>query len=335
MSKVRSQVSQALAGFGALIGSRMAKPKKKKAVRGRKRLSGGGRPRPNSTVAEPIYMNTEPQTLSARVIAPVSSGGVYRSSRRANHVISVPFSSLSNSNVASNSVSGSGFGVTATSTQTFYDLGPFDNTVGGFQSFPFGIGVSNIARAYSRFRIKKLMLTYVPMVPSSTPGIVAIGATAENFNTVAPSVQQVTDCQSSILTPVWSEASIDLTSVARLNDGEWLYCYRSGSTVAEQRQNYCCTLMSTMQGIGTQTSANQNYGYLRFDGVIEFTSLSDIIGGSSLAHPQPLLAPNSEECKQQEMPVGNPQLIRTPTGWYSVPPLSASVAPPAQLSLIR
>jgi hypothetical protein len=256
----------------AALGASLARPRRRTAV---------------SVKSKPVPPSiTGSSSRSSLRAAPSISGVTTFTTASNKHIISVPFSTISNSLLAVLTATNyTSFGLSAVATSPFFDLSPSNNTLGGFQSYAFGVGVANIARAYARYRIKRLRLTYVPVVSTSTAGSVIIGATSENFLTTVPTPQNVADCQASLTTPVWQTASLDLTSVARIND-EWLYVLANSATVAEQRQNYPCSLMASSLGIPANVSgANVAYGYIRFDGIIEFTSLSDIVGGVTAAPP--------------------------------------------------
>jgi hypothetical protein len=207
--------------------------------------------------------------------------------------VSVPFNSISNAQVFGRVDGNSTFYISSGLYSQAYDLGlgvvPYGST--GAMSNPFGIGISNIAKAYARYRVRKLRVTYVPIVGTAAVGSFVLGATSENYITNFPiNAQTAADCQVSMTTPVWQEASMDLSSLLMTDKNpEWFYTYVADSSDASQRQNFCCTLLSA--GIGMQNVST--YGYLRFDGVIEFTSLSDIVGGAAAFSPSPSVNPES------------------------------------------
>lgn len=269
-----------MAAFELFKKSRKAK-KSKSAGKAGKAKKGKKNSRTKEVASR--MMNTRPFALSRLVSAPASTGLVSRSARQSEHIISVPFNSISNCFLAANagtSLFHDGVGVGSFQ----YDLGPGATGGGVYQQNPFGIGISNVSRAYARYRVKRLRVTYVPIVSTAAVGSVILGATTEAFLLNAPSPQVVADCQASLTTPVWKEASIDLSGLLMTDKNpEWLYVRSNQvATSADQRQNYCCTLVTA--GIGL-VGALADFGYLRFDGVIEFTSLSDIVGSMEAPNP--------------------------------------------------
>lgn len=298
------------AGIGAAVGAAIAKttkkkPAAKKAAKPAQAASSNPKPRrkarnrSNETATLGGVSNHLSNMTLAR--APVSGGYSYntRAAKR-NPIISVPFNSVTNSTLSSLSTATPtiGFSITATTLTSFYDLSPVVNQAGGFQTAAFGVGVSNMAKCFSKWRMKKLMVTYIPCVSTATAGSLAIGATGENYLGTSPTFQQVTDCERMVVTPVWQAASVDITSIANNGSSEWLYVYASGATVAEQRQNYCCSLMLATFGLPAPAATKTDYGQFRFDGEIEFTDMSDIVGGvqTTVENKQ-----SGEEHKEEEL----------------------------------
>lgn len=283
-------------GLATALGSALAKTEKKKVPT---------KPAPKRAAAtkkktKSQTMTSVTQHLTNNVLsrAPVSGGVSYSSRGTKTHpIISMPFNSVSNStlSVLSTASPTVGFSTTATTISSFFDLTPYSNVVGGLQDAAFGIGLKNVSKCFAKWRIRKLIVTYIPAVSTATSGSIALGATGENYLSTPPTFQQVTDCERMIVTPVWQGASIDITSVAANNPNEWLYVYSNTSTAAEQRQCFCCSLMLATFGLPAPTTTRVDYGQFRFDGIIEFTDMSDIAGGISTTtqvHQQP-----NEECK--------------------------------------
>jgi len=229
-----------------------------------------------------------------RIVSAPNSIGLTTFGNARESLITVPFSAVSNSTV--DTLAGGStlvFRTAATAGGGAFDLNPISNTVGTLQSNPFGVGIANIARAYSRWRMKSLRITYVPVVGTASAGSVCLGVTLENYISNTPTFQQASDCSSSITTPVWQMASMDATPLMRAAP-DWLYVYVQGSTVSEQRQDFCCSLICAGIGLVAAGGANTTNGYLRFDGEIQFMSLSDVVGG--------FLDPTDHECKTQDQP---------------------------------
>jgi hypothetical protein len=183
-SQVMSVIKKVVAEKGRFLPARKAKKGKKS----RNSLSSG--------------MNTMPSSRNKNVSVPTSIGTVTTRASAKSHIVSVPFSSISNSLVVSN---GAGYGAFLTASSldvATFDLNPVTNVAGGFQNNAFGIGVANIAKAYARYRVKKLRVTYVPTVSTSTGGSVILGALTENYLATAATPQIAADCQASITTPV-------------------------------------------------------------------------------------------------------------------------------------
>jgi hypothetical protein len=240
-------------------------------------------------------MNTQ-STARASIASAPATTGVVSFNKRGTTKIRVPFSSLSNSQLMAG-YSGSAptpiqFAVSSSTTTFGYDLNPIGNAVGGLQNTPFGVGVSNVAHAYARWRLAALRVTYVPTVATQTPGVVILGATTEDYLVNTPTPQNVSDCQVSMTTPVWQTAEMNCQSLLDFERDTWFYVYIPANTVAEQRQEYQLSLLAS--SLGNTNTAIATYGYLRFDGVIEFESLSDIVGGvNARRFSQPRLATNS------------------------------------------
>jgi len=223
-------------------------------------------------------MNTA-NSRSYNVFVPSSTGLVTKTVSKRNHIVSVPFNSLSLASVASSAGGSAGFLYGGAAIAGAFDLNPIGNYNAGFQNAPFGIGIANVAKAYARYRMRSLRVTYVPVLGTGATGSVIIGATSEDVINITPTAQQVADCAASMTTPVWETATMDLSPALNVRSNkEWFYTYATASNAAaEQRQNYCCTLLPA--GIGLAGATYTVQGYLRFEGVIEFTCLSDVVGG--------------------------------------------------------
>jgi len=245
--------------------------------------------------------------------APVTLGYSYSGiNKKKNPIITLPFNAISNCYLGVGSVAGQGFvNSSGSAASSSFDLNPFTNTVAGYQANPFGLGISNVTKSFSKWRIKSLRVTYIPAVATNVSGTFVLGATGENFIQNTPTFQQVSDCERMMSGPLWTMQSVDITSVARNNPNQWLYCYVNGTTVSEQRQNYCCTLLVAF--FNAPSATNSNFGQLRFDGVIEFTDMSDVIGGVSEE------APTSSSLPPQALPAASSPPIHMVKAVESLP----------------
>jgi len=260
----RDLISQGLASMGHALGVAAAKKMKKKKEK-------------RKTLSQSVTKHIGNVTMAG---APTNAGVFYRSiGTRRNPIVTIPFNSVSNCYLGVSAFGGSpGFVYASGSAATWtFDLNPFTNSIANWQQFAFGLGVSNLCKAFAKWRVKSLKVTYLPSCSTATNGTFVMGATGENFVSTSPTYQQVSDCERMMSGPLWSMQTMDISSVARNSPNQWLYCYISGNTVAEQRQNYCCTLLA--QFFNVPTAANSAYGQIKFDGELEFTDMSDVIGG--------------------------------------------------------
>jgi len=308
-------MQELVAGVGAALGQAVAKTQKKKVTVKKAKaevraMSKTVRKKANKSVKSAYsgqLLIADRLSGLTSVRAPIGNGYSFQSrTGKRNTIVTIPFNTVSNASFSSLSTSTytTGFAVSNTLILAAYDLNPYNNANGGFMNSAFGQGMANLTKCFSKWRIKKLQVTYIPCCATTTPGSLAVGATGENFTTVNPTFQEVTDCEKMFVTPFWQAASIDITSVAANDPNQWLYTYVNGSTVAEQRQNYCCTLLLAAFGFPAPTTTFTSYGQFRFDGIVEFTDMSDIISGIAstvkVDEPAHSDAPSvMEECKEE------------------------------------
>jgi len=221
-------------------------------------------------------MNSAPLGSTNVVSAPTRAGTLTVQRAAGSHVVRVPFNSISNTQLIF--ITGNtrvGFSTTAANTVSVqtYDLRPGINRDGYTAlDYPFGVGIARIATCYTKYRVKRLRVTFVSTSPTSFSGSILLGANSDPQENSVPTPQNVADSQVSITTPAWQPCEMRLDSL--LDPNLWYFTEYdgSGNTVSSQRQQ--CPLQLSVSSIGTST-ATAVYGYLRFDGEIEFTGIND------------------------------------------------------------
>jgi len=247
-----SPVSKSLGKLGSQLAIALAKTKKKKK---------GKKPKQNFRLQTGAIVTTR---------APLTVGSGLR-----NSVFHSPFI------VRGTCIAGGiGWKTTATRTELYNaDLTAADNN--RFSIDPYGTGtlptnfkmfpnaVLNVASSFTRYRVRKLFLTYNPLVSATTPGHVVFATNAEvSVSTTPPSYGDVVNNPGAVVTPIWQPATLDLMINCRR---EWLYGdLATNGTEANIRQESCGSFLASSLGYST----NGLFGTFTLDFEIEFQDLS-------------------------------------------------------------
>jgi len=133
----------------------------------------------------------------------------------------------------------------------------------------FGGRPQAFAGLYSRYRYKRLALTYIPVVATTVTGAVAFGIIddeldAENNSTVS-SFATVTQLRTSMNTQVWQKAEMSWIPV---DPKKWYYTDKTTTSGTTDRFSAQITLAA--QANAPNLNSNGTLGYLRVDYAIEF-----------------------------------------------------------------
>jgi len=281
---VRDLVQSAISSAGAALGAAVGKTKRSRT---RKKKNKGTTPgRQNNSAS------------SYGVSAPIATGTVSRNRTLGplkNKVFTLPFNS---SNIAVNTISSSqlvnfassGF---VSSGVGFMDLHPIGSDSTN-QAGMFGAPISSIAKAFEQWRLTKLCIYYEPIVPSTTPGGLLLSYTRDPYEVGTLNYFTISSPNDNATAPVWTGFKIEVTQL----DTSWKYCFNSAATTAaDQRLTFPGTMLGTFIGatLPSAGEANTN-GFLRMEGVVEFTGLSDSsdlqFRGTTLAEQCAFYKPN-------------------------------------------
>jgi hypothetical protein len=310
-----------VAALGSVVAAATAKKGKKSTKTAKK-----GRAKKKKTNM-PMVKNLGGMSSS---LAPVSVGVSMRSSKRNEHIITVPFNSITPAGLgtltATNIVKF--LNSTGAGGSSYYDLSPRGaSAINSAYQTPFGTPMNLLSNVYNRWRVKRLRVSYIATANTASNGTIFLGVMSENFNTGVFTAQQVADCELMMSTPVWQSAAMDLTPLARL-DSEWLYTKEvfTGDAVSGARMNNCCTLVVSSLGVMTAGASAITYGYIRFDGELEFTGLNDdgiinpAVSLSEEKQPQENIPDEQQEASEQQKMIihgsSEPKLDEMTGKWY-------------------
>lgn len=144
----------------------------------------------------------------------------------------------------------------------------------------FGAIAGQMQTCFARFRLKKLVVTFVPTLPTSTAGIVSFSAGADPYDVAPSSLLSLTSSAYNITAPIWCPNTVlDLTPI--VNDGDWKYCSQQNNNVGDLRLGAPGSIQGYVSGVPSGTlTAGDTIGYLKVRAVIEFKSpiRSDLLG---------------------------------------------------------
>jgi hypothetical protein len=132
----------------------------------------------------------------------------------------------------------------------------------------------NLEELYEFYAIRKLMIQYMPLCPTTTAGAVALGIQQSALGASAVTVttqQQVLEMTPSVLTPVWQSASTIYT-----HSGTKVWMTSTGGA-SDQSEDVQMLVNAVIAGGAVST----NYGQLRLEYVIDFYKPTPIQTGPS------------------------------------------------------
>jgi hypothetical protein len=165
-----------------------------------------------------------------------------------------------------------------------WDLHPINNFQ-GYQGAAFGVTMTSLANAYSRWRLVKLRISYEGIMPTSTGGSIAVGYVSDAGISGSVNYQTVASVSDNCSCPLWSaRTSFD----AKTLDTSWKYCQIGTSSQPEERMD--CPGSIIVSGIYTASGGGTIYGTIRLEGEIEFVQLYD---GPDFQARTPLIQPST------------------------------------------
>lgn len=256
-------------------------------------------------------------TSSAVVRAPAMIGTQHRTST----VKHSPF-------VVSGNCHGGYFGLGNTGVQVLSNIDGVQSPINAANIDPVGGGavqtnfmtfsrsVQAIAGSFTRYRFKKLLLNYVPVVSTFSDGMIAIAVSPEVVVAgTAITSGTVFGLQLKVTSPVWAPITIDTLANGGLRK-DWLFVDTTTTTLdASQRQETPGSFCFSLSGVENPVTF-KNMGMIFWDYEIEFDGIAANANYSSSDHSQ-----NTPQTGQTlSVPVGVPHEVST-----SSPPLCGPV----------
>jgi hypothetical protein len=247
---------------------------------------------------------TKQSTTSRRTVAPMTNGLIMHNSGPAVQGMVLPFST-SDVILTANST-----GVQETAVK--FSVGPyytttgldFNPTAGTGHPSAYGASVARIADSFSTFRLNRLRLEYVPIVPTNVPGLIIFGALAEPTTVTPTSFDVVGSCGFNLSTPLWQGAAMDLTPLLCGKNSRipWYATRLLSSGAAAEQNSSPGTVMAYMIGIPPDHTGA--VGILRITGTIEFRGLArmDAILAPTPLYQQPRYVTTTPEAQSVETP---------------------------------
>jgi len=206
------------------------------------------------------------------------------------------------------------FGVPVTASLSGSQFGLFAaSALGGFWAAitPSTIStrVQAIEEMFQWYAIRKLQITYIPAVGSSTGGTAAFGYSTDwDLQTAipTPTLQQALELNPAMMTPIWQQQSMLMS-----HTGTRLFETYLSSEPGENR------VQGILTGTGLGLTNTTNYGNLQFEYVIDFYQPSPLLSSvdrerrrlrhsailpslKSLLHPSTLLGESKCERKSTD-----------------------------------
>jgi hypothetical protein len=192
-------------------------------------------------------------------------------------------------------------GVTMANDLNIFNVNPVSTgtTTRNFWTFP--PAVQSISVAFLRYRFRKLVLTYIPGCPSTTPGSIVFGSIAESTNATGKSVTTsvVADLQVNACTQLWAPIFLDLLVDGGLRK-DWLYMDSTDdSAEPAQRQETPGMIAVALRGVPISTYCGEFwYEYeIEFNGLGNMQSLtfsdSSSSSSSSIKSSLPTVVPSN------------------------------------------
>jgi hypothetical protein len=205
--------------------------------------------------------------------------------------VTLPFSGMDIYIYSTNAALGSSltYGDGQVSSTVGLDLSPYSSA-----SHPacFGMSIAQLCINFAAYRFKRLKVTFVPMLPTSTAGVIAFGATADPLDLAPVNIQTVMSAGTNMMCSLWQDCTMDLTPIVTTRSRLPWYVTRNDSNLSTETRMTCPGSINGFCVAPTAFAAVGLLGFLRFEGVIEFTSLSrvDLLGCAGL---QPLPPSNN------------------------------------------
>jgi hypothetical protein len=303
----------ALASVGVALGkalatAQIAATKKKKNNKKQKKKN------VSKSVVQPRGLNTR-RTLST-IMAPLASG-VLTSNGGAKHK---PFviagrglcASLTTNSGSQPVLTGANGSLTAGSSSCLtldVDVAGTSNSTVNFQLFPPQI--YSLSTVFLKWRLRKLIFTYVPSCSTQTNGMILFCTTPEPMSgsNAGPTNLDASYVENAVSGPVWSSFSLD--ALKNGLSSEWLYCDTTSTVVqASLRQETAGSLSIGMFNQGVLV----NYGTLWADYEVEFDALAfNTDYGSKAKFPTALPSPPSSSFLPSSFPPLPPPLSSLPS----------------------
>jgi hypothetical protein len=187
-------------------------------------------------------------------------------------VVSMPFSGLSISLLATTSTpSGSVTFLDGTNT----NINGLDLNPASYSSYPAlcGLSLANLAKSFVLFRFRRLQVEFVPVYPTSYGGVMAFGFTANTADIAPASIQAVLSSSTNMISSIWSPCSMNIPVHESIQN--WYIVNPSGATTyVSSRQSAPGSIQCYYSLPGGSVTANALMGFLRIEGVIEFSQLA-------------------------------------------------------------
>lgn len=217
-------------------------------------------------------LTAQPSSLKARVVRGPASAAMVRktNTKPGSRIHRENFSVVAMQVIggySSGNVGLRNFSSTAASS-AIWDLQPINN-FNTQQGASFGNTIMSLANAYSKYRLVKLKVSYEGVLPTSSPGSIAIGYVKDAGISGTISYQDTTATTDNVTCPVWCpSASFEVKTL----DKDWKYCVVGTATQPEMRMD--CP-GSIIVGDLALLNFNQVLGVVRLEGIIEFSELYD------------------------------------------------------------
>lgn len=271
---VRDAIVDAIRAAGSMAGAAVSK-----------RIRKPKQPKKRAPTIKPAV-----RTFVRTVTAPVNKGVVMRTMNGTRHT---PF-------ILSGNCYGGGFGITNTGAPYFVNNAGNNSSTNQFSVDPVGLSlfsynflsfastVRSVASAFTRYRFRRLKMSYIPFVPTSQAGSIMIGASPEVAIGTNIAVDTVAGLQLKVQTPVWQTVTLDMLADGGLRK-DWLFCdNNAASTEAAVRQEAAGILCFHVLGAPV-TGSFYGLGSFFWDYEIEFDGVA--INVAIVSPPAPPVAP--------------------------------------------
>jgi len=257
-----SSPAAAIAAFGAALGSAIAKTKKKKTSGKKAGVAKSRKRSANLTIGAGSFKSTP---------APVGMGFSLLP-RQSTHT---PFIVRGRGLMGQVKTNGSGV--------VYFTNRDGAGAVAVFNMDPCGVGtnqndwlafpttITKISECFVKYRLRKLVLHYIPYCPTTSSGCINIGCMKEVVvSTYVPTTDAVSTFPASMSTSVYTGCSLDLLMDQGLSR-EWRFLDSTPESLeAGERQESVGSVMIQAQGVGT----NVAFGSCYIDYEIEYDGLA-------------------------------------------------------------